>query len=161
MKQWKKYSKIYLKNKGHAVKDCLKALTLNTRWTWGWSYNKWYNISIRLEVCCKKKVFLEILQISQENTFARVYFLIKFINFNKVINFIKNETLEQVFFCEFCEISKITFSYRTPLVAASGTKLIHQLLDKLGADIINVNDKLKENVKDRRIESKYPDVSRY
>ena len=29
------------------------------------------------------------------------------------------------------------------MVAASGTKLIHQILDKLGADIINVNDKLK------------------
>ena len=34
-------------------------------------------------------------------------------------NFIKKETLEQVFSCEFCEISKNTFSYRTPLVAAS------------------------------------------
>ena len=39
--------------------------------------------------------------------------------FNKVAcqtrNFIKKETLAQVFFCEFCEISKNTFSYRTPL----------------------------------------------
>ena len=34
-------------------------------------------------------------------------------------NFIKKETLAQVFFCEFCEISKNTFSYRTPPVAAS------------------------------------------
>ena len=85
-------------------------------------------------------MFLEISQISQENICARVYFLIKF---NKVINFIKHETLTQIFFCEFCEISKNTFSYRTPLVAASGTKLILQILDKLGADIINVNDKLK------------------
>ena len=39
----------------------------------------------------------------------------------------------------------------TPLVAASGTKLIHQILDKLGADIININDKLKENVKDIKV----------
>ena len=31
----------------------------------------------------------------------------------------KKETLAQVFFCEFCEISKNTFYYRTPLVAAS------------------------------------------
>ena len=30
-----------------------------------------------------------------------------------------NKTLTQVFSCEFCEISKDTFSYRTPLVAAS------------------------------------------
>ena len=41
--------------------------------------------------------------------------------FNKVagLNFIKKETLAQVFSCEFCEISKNTFSYRTPPVAAS------------------------------------------
>ena len=39
--------------------------------------------------------------------------------FNKVAcNFIKKETLTQVFCCEFCEISKNTFSYRTPLMAA-------------------------------------------
>ena len=34
-------------------------------------------------------------------------------------NFIKNETMAQVFSCEFCEISKNTSFYRTPLVAAS------------------------------------------
>ena len=34
-------------------------------------------------------------------------------------NFIKEETLAQVFSCEFCEISKNTFFYRTPPVAAS------------------------------------------
>ena len=34
--------------------------------------------------------------------------------FNKV-----KETLAQVLSCEFCEISKNTFSYRTPPVAAS------------------------------------------
>ena len=33
--------------------------------------------------------------------------------------FDKKETLVQVFCCEFCEISKNTFSYRRPLVAAS------------------------------------------
>ena len=33
-------------------------------------------------------------------------------------NFIKKETLAQVFSCKFCEISKNTFFYRTPLVAA-------------------------------------------
>ena len=35
-------------------------------------------------------------------------------------NFMKKETLEQVFSREFCEISKSTFYYRTRLVAASG-----------------------------------------
>ena len=37
----------------------------------------------------------------------------------KVCNVIKIETLAQVFSCEFCEVSKKTFSYRTPPVAAS------------------------------------------
>ena len=46
-------------------------------------------------------VFLEISQNSQENTCAR------------------GETLGLVFSCEFCEISKNTIFYRTPLVAAS------------------------------------------
>ena len=41
--------------------------------------------------------------------------------FNKAFFFflIKKETLAQMFSCEFCEISKNTFSYRTALVAAS------------------------------------------
>ena len=34
-------------------------------------------------------------------------------------NFIKKETLAQVFSCEFYELSKDTFFYRTPSVAAS------------------------------------------
>ena len=36
-------------------------------------------------------------------------------------DFIKKEILAQVFSCEFCEISKNSFSYRTPPVAASGS----------------------------------------
>ena len=52
--------------------------------------------------CSVKKVFLEILQNSQENTCARVSFF-----------------GHNVFSCELCEISKNTFSYRTPPVAAS------------------------------------------
>ena len=39
--------------------------------------------------------------------------------FCKKVVFIENEALVQVFSCEFCEISKNTFSYRTPPVAAS------------------------------------------
>ena len=57
-------------------------------------------------VLCKK-VFLEISQNSQENTCARVSFLIKLQA--ETCNFIKKETLAQVFSCEFCEISKNTF----------------------------------------------------
>ena len=41
--------------------------------------------------------------------------------------YIKKKALAQVFSCEFCEISKKTFYYRTPLVAASGnTRKIFQ-----------------------------------
>ena len=52
--------------------------------------------------------------------------------FNKVaglrpVTLLKIETLAQVFSFEFCEISKKTFSYRTPSVAASGYDL-HQPL---------------------------------
>ena len=60
-------------------------------------------------------MFLEISQNSQENTCARVSFLIKL----QARNFIKKEILARVFSCEFCEISKNTFFYRTPPVAAS------------------------------------------
>ena len=53
--------------------------------------------------CSVNKVFLEISQNSQENTSARVSFLIK------LQNFIKKETMGQVFSFEFFKISKSTF----------------------------------------------------
>ena len=59
--------------------------------------------------CSLKKMFLEILRNSRESTCTRVFFL----------KFIKKETVAQVFSCEFWEMSKNTFFYRTPLVAAS------------------------------------------
>ena len=62
------------------------------------------------QTCSVKKVFLEISQNSQENTCARASFLIKL------------QALAQVFSCEFCEISKNTFFYRTPLVVAPETR---------------------------------------
>ena len=66
--------------------------------------------------CSVKKVFLEISQNSQENTCTRASFFTKR---PEAWNFIKKETLAQVFSYEFYEISKNTFSYRTHLVAAS------------------------------------------
>ena len=60
-------------------------------------------------MCSIKKVFLEILQNSQENTCTRAS---------------KKETLAQVFSCECCEISKTTFSYRTSPAAASGISFL-------------------------------------
>ena len=59
----------------------------------------------------RKEVFLKLLQDSQENTCARVSF------FDKVAglacNFIKKETLAQVFSCEFCEIPENAFLQNT------------------------------------------------
>ena len=67
--------------------------------------------------CSVRKVLLESPQSSQKNTCARVSFLIKLQV--SACNFLKKETLAQVFFCEFCEISTNNFSYRTPPVVAS------------------------------------------
>ena len=53
-----------------------------------------------------KKMFLKISQNSVENTCARVFFLIKL---QAACNFIKTETLAQVFSREFCENFKSTF----------------------------------------------------
>ena len=71
--------------------------------------------------CSIKKVFLEMSQNSLENTCVRVSFLIRLQT--KTCNFIKKETLAQVFSCKFCKISKSYFSCRTPLVAASTSSL--------------------------------------
>ena len=60
--------------------------------------------------CSVKKVFLETSQNSQEAPVPESLVL---------CNFIKKEILVQVFPCEFYDISKNTFLYSTPLVAAS------------------------------------------
>ena len=49
---------------------------------------------------------------------------------SEACNFIKKESLAQVFSCESCEISKNTFSYRTPLVVASEHSLRMFLINK-------------------------------
>ena len=70
------------------------------------------------EVFCKKGVLRNFAKFTGKH-------LCQSLSFNNVyhckvyINFIKKETLVQLFSCEFCEISKKTFSYRPPLVAAS------------------------------------------
>ena len=55
--------------------------------------------------CSVKKVLLVISQNSRKTPVPESLF--------------KKETLAQVFSCEFCEISRNTFSYRTTPVAAS------------------------------------------
>ena len=61
--------------------------------------------------CFVRKVFLEISQNSHENNCARISFLIKLhvTKSSKACDIIEKETLAQVFFCEFYEISKSTF----------------------------------------------------
>ena len=57
-------------------------------------------------MCSIKKVFRDILQISQENTCARVFFLMK--------------------------LQANTFSHRTPPVAVSETRLMKQFIRNSG-----------------------------
>ena len=75
--------------------------------------------------CSIEKVFLDIFQNLQKNTCARVSFS------NKACNFIKKETLAQVFPCEFCKISKNTFSYKASSAAASFFNYIKKRLQQL------------------------------
>ena len=67
--------------------------------------------------CSVKKEFLKISQNSQ------------------TCNFITKETLAQVFSSEFCEISKNTFSYRTPLVAVSEANNFNKYFSTITLDI--------------------------
>ena len=93
-----------------------------------------------VQMCSVKKVFLEIAQNSQENTCTTASFLIKLqawgqsLFFNKVAGLrpatLFKKPLAQVFSCEFCGISKNTFSYKTPLVAASEHSLRMFLINK-------------------------------
>ena len=64
-------------------------------------------VEVAIGSALEEKVLLEILQNSQKNTCARVSFLIKLQIL--VCNFIKKETLAQVFSGEFCKTSKNTF----------------------------------------------------
>ena len=75
----------------------------------------------RPEVLYKKGALRNFLKRTGKHL-CQILFLIKLQALAS--NFIKKETLAQVFSCEFCEISKNTFSYRTPLggtVTATGT----------------------------------------
>ena len=77
--------------------------------------------------CLERKISqcilpLKVSQNSRQNTFARASFLIKLQTY---CNFIKKETLSQVFSCEFCEVFKNTFLAEQLRVTASAyTKLL-------------------------------------
>ena len=73
--------------------------------------------SSRPEVFCKKG-FLRILAKLTGKYLCQSLFLNKVAGLRPV-TLLKKETLAEVFSCDFCKISKNTFPYRTPLVAAS------------------------------------------
>ena len=85
-----------------------------------WSVQKVLHFTLLIKAvaqrCSLKKVFLEISQNSQENTCARVSFLIKLQVAPAAL--LKKRLWHRRFLANFCEISKNTFFYRTPLVAA-------------------------------------------
>ena len=71
--------------------------------------------------CSVKKVFLQISQNPQENTHARVSFARKMQA--EACNFIKKDTLAQMFSCKFLTLNTLNFNaliYRIPPVTASG-----------------------------------------
>ena len=92
--------------------------------------------------CSVKKVSLKISEKSQENTCASLFFK-SFLP----VNFIKKETLVQVFSCEFCEIFKNTFFHWTPPVAASGlcnyaVLMFYEIFEFI-SDLIDIFIKMK------------------
>ena len=57
--------------------------------------------------------------IFKDMLFAVLIYMILLEKMSSACNFIEKQTLAQVFSCEFCDIPKNTFFYRTPPLAAS------------------------------------------
>ena len=76
------------------------------------------------------KVFLKISQNSQENTCARVSFLIKLQDWGLQL-FEKRDSGSGVFACKFCEISKNTFFTEHLWTTASGMAISRSTLRRL------------------------------
>ena len=87
----------------------------------------------------RSEVFLKISLNLQENTCASVSFLNKVAGLRPMI-FMKKEALAQVFSCEFWEIFKNTYLYRTPLVAASKVGLTDYVKKKNALKMILLKD---------------------
>ena len=80
--------------------------------------------SNRPDVFCKKAVLRNFVKFTGKHLYQSLYVNKEACNFNKIT------TLSQVFSCEFYEISKNTFSYRTPPVAVFGSKSFISLLKR-------------------------------
>ena len=87
-----------------------------------------------VQMCSVKKVFLEISHLYQSLFFNKLAGLRPESFFNKVAGLrpatLFKKSLAQVFSCEFCGISKNTFSYRAPPVAASEHSLRMFLINR-------------------------------
>ena len=73
--------------------------------------------SSRPEVFCRKGVLRYFGKFTGKHLCHSLFF--SKVAGLKACNFTKKEAVAQVFSCKFCQISKNTFSYRIPLVAAS------------------------------------------
>ena len=75
-------------------------------------------------MCYVKKVFLEISQNSQKNTWARALLLIKLQT--ETCNFIKKETLTKVFSVNFAKFPRTPF-LTYPVAASVVNKIFHKM----------------------------------
>ena len=75
--------------------------------------------SSRPELLCKKSVLRNFAKFTGKHLCQRLFFDKGAGLRPNACNFIKKQSLAQVFPCEFCEISKNIFFYGTPPVAAS------------------------------------------
>ena len=82
------------------------------------------NRSSHPEVFCKKGVLKNFAKFTGKHPCQSLFFN-KVAGLRLQLKRLKKETLTQVFSCEFWKISKNSFSYRTPLVAASKICLYH------------------------------------
>ena len=92
------------------------------------------------KLLCKSLFFNKVADLRPETLFKK---RLRYRCFPEVCNFVKKEAVTQGFSCEFCEISKNTFCYGTPLVAASvccRRKVPAVKIEKLKAFIIKYYD---------------------
>ena len=81
-----------------------------------------------------------------------------FLEMPEACNFIQKETLAQVLSCEFCEVSKNTFFYRTPPVAAS---VVMQFSLKIEWSQWYINIYIISNFKEEKSNADYLQKSQY
>ena len=87
--------------------------------------------------CSVKKLFFEIAQNSHKTPVQESLFI--WSSRPQAYNFIKKETLSQVFSCEFGTIYNNTFYYRTSLVAASDMSCIIYLFHLILEHNLGIN----------------------